>query len=145
MFHKRGANHFSRNEVTAAVEVRTSRCAPASDTAGSRSNKMQGRQQHVSISFGIEARQTARQYCCCGAAGGTAPDQNYFYSRSSENQSAHKRSRGQRRVDKIGCGHGCWLALGSGRLSPPKLINIAGVEQIQTTQRFRISEASRNS
>ena len=50
MVHKHGAIHCSRNETT-AVEVCPWRRAPTSDTARSRSNRVQSRKQHVSVSF----------------------------------------------------------------------------------------------
>ena len=47
---------------------------------------------------------------------------------------SHTRRRGERRVGRVGCGYGCQLAVGLGRLSlPPHVINIPGVSQQKTT------------
>ena len=48
----------------------------------------------------------------------------FLQSRSLEKRNAHTRSRGQRRVDWVGCGNGCWFAVGSGRQSLPKYVKI---------------------
>ena len=48
MWFRSTASHYSRNEAV-AVEACPQRRPPASDTAGSRSNMMQGRTWHVSI------------------------------------------------------------------------------------------------
>ena len=46
----------------------------------------------------------------------------FLQSRSLENRDAHTRRRRQGRVDRVGCGYGCQLAVGSGRLSLPKYV-----------------------
>ena len=61
----------------------------------------------------------------------------------SETQGARPRRREQRSFVRVGCGNGCWLAVGSGRLFLPKhVISIAGVsEETQTTlQKSRDAE-----
>ena len=91
---------------------------PRPTLLGLASRRTQGRKQHDSISSAAsQQRQTPRRdlflrYC----------------RRGSLSPELFLQGRSARRVDKVRCGYGCQLAVGSRRLSPPKyVIDDAGV------------------
>ena len=117
----------------------TQRCGPASETARSHSNRIHGRKKHVNVSSAAMERNSAILQArgsptgTCSTESQRGRPQNlgfrplsemisalFLRNRSQGNQSAPTRRRGQRRVDKVGCGYGCQLAVGSGWLSLPK-------------------------
>ena len=60
----------------------------------------------------IAAKQTLCRYFFCGTDSGKCSRPKHFLqSRSLVNRSAHTRRRRQRRVDRVGCGQDCQLAV----------------------------------
>ena len=117
------------------VHFNTWRCAPASDTAASRSNRTQ-RRRYVGISSA--ASQQNKHHVDTFSAvlqAGVSPTATF----SAEPKLKEPRTNAVR----VGCGYGCWLVVGSGRLSLPKHdLDIVGKFKTKNKERIRIAEAS---
>ena len=76
--HKRGANHFSRNEAK-AIRMSEPRDAGQRPTLlGLARTECKVENSTPAFVCGIATKQTPRRYFFCGAAGGSVPDWNFF-------------------------------------------------------------------
>ena len=71
---------------------------------------------------------TSHHCCSPSLMGDTTTLQLGENTKKKDNREVSHTRRRQRRVGRVGCGYGCQLAVGLGRLSlPPHVINIPGV------------------
>ena len=108
------------------------------------SERIQRRTKQVSISPAVSQQNKHHVDTLSAVLQAECPRPELFLqSRSSGKRSARTRRRGQRSVVRVGCGYGCQLTVGSGRISlPTHVIQNPSVSKKKIAQRFTISEVS---